>query len=972
MRTLLLFALLTWPAAAFAQDPLTAAPAAPYIGKRIASVRVTTEGRPTADAVVLELVRLRVGEPLAMTAVRETIAHLFTLGRFQDVQIEATGVDDGVGMTVNLIPLHGVSKVSFAGTLGLSEGLLRRTVESRFGSAPPVGRTPEVARMLREQLYPDHGYLRATVRPVAVEEHDPDRTLVTFEIDSGPRARIGQVEIEGEVGGRAAFLRRIGAAPGEPYEPLTITRELTEYADDLRKAGRYQALATFRPFLSEDRTQVDLTVEVDPGPVIAVRFEGDPVPRDRQDELVPVEQERSAHPDLIEDSELRIRNYLAQQGYWKATVSSSTEESDDRLTIVFTVKRGLQYQLSEPIELRGVRALPAAELRPLVASLEPGTVFLASALDAAAAQIQALYRERGFAQVAVSSSVTEQNPTAAGLGQVKPVIVVEEGPRTLVGQITFAGNTEIPAEGLRALIGSATGAAYVVPRLAADRDAIVFEYLNRGFGSVDVQVTPALSEDQSRADLAFMIVEGPQTIVDHIVIVGNTRTNPEVIRRELRFRPGEPLGLEDLIESRRRLTSLGLFRRVQISEIAHGEAGARDVLVTVEEAPSTTLSYGAGIEGTRRLRTGDTGFSEERFEFAPRGFFNIGRRNLGGKNRSINLFTRASVRRNDSSETEDGGLEFNEYRIVGSYREPRPYGFAGDLTITAAIEQGIRTSYSFERQGVTADVLRRLTPSVSVLARYSFSTTRTFDEAGLTDEEQATIDRAFPDVRLSIIAAAISRDTRDDLLDPTRGTLLSIETSLAARALGGELGFLKTYGQALWFYRIPRAPRVVFATRAAIGLADGFEREVPKTDAAGNPIPGETEVVEDLPASERFFAGGDTTVRGFALDTLGTPATISSTGFPLGGNAVVVLNSELRFPVWKSLGAAVFLDGGNVFDRVTNVDVGDLRGTAGFGLRYRSPLGPIRVDMGFKFDRQLLGDALEPRREIHFSFGQSF
>jgi outer membrane protein insertion porin family len=230
----------------------------------------------------------------------------------------------------------------------------------------------------------------------------------------------------------------------------------------------------------------------------------------------------------------------------------------------------------------------------------------------------------------------------------------------------------------------------------------------------------------------------------------------------------------------------------------------------------------------------------------------------------------------------------------------------------------------------------------------------------LSEEDQALIDRQFPRVRLSIISGGMVRDTRDDLLDPERGTFLSAEGHLAARSLGGEVGFVKTYLQGSWFQRLPGPRRIVFATRTAVGLADGFPREAT--------CDGEPCVIEDLPASERFFAGGDTTIRGFALDTVGAPNTISDTGFPRGGNAVLILNGELRVPVWRDLGAAFFVDGGNVFAHVTEFDFGELRGSAGFGIRYRSPLGPIRLDLGFKLDRR----ENEHRTALHFSIGQAF
>jgi len=133
------------------------------------------------------------------------------------------------------------------------------------------------------------------------------------------------------------------------------------------------------------------------------------------------------------------------------------------------------------------------------------------------------------------------------------------------------------------------------------------------------------------------------------------------------------------------------------------------------------------------------------------------------------------------------------------------------------------------------------------------------------------------------------------------------------------------------------------------------------------------DIVTDVPASERYFAGGDSTVRGFVLDRLGTEETINDQGFPTGGNGLVVLNAELRTRYWKGLGAVGFLDAGNVFRRASDVSFGELRPTPGFGLRYRSPLGPLRVDVGFNLDRRLLASGTRERGTVfHISLGQAF
>jgi outer membrane protein insertion porin family len=163
---------------------------------------------------------------------------------------------------------------------------------------------------------------------------------------------------------------------------------------------------------------------------------------------------------------------------------------------------------------------------------------------------------------------------------------------------------------------------------------------------------------------------------------------------------------------------------------------------------------------------------------------------------------------------------------------------------------------------------------------------------------------------------------------------------------------------------------MVVALNAKLGAAQGFPRGVSRTDETGATV---VDVVEDLPASKRFFAGGDTTVRGFSLDRLGDETTISQSGFPTGGNGLIVLNGELRVGVIGPLQAVGFLDAGNVVARAADLDLTNLRAAAGFGFRYRSPVGPIRIDLGFKLDRRELAPGRLERRSVwHISLGQAF
>lgn len=940
-----------------------------YVDLPVRSVAVTIEGRQTTEPALLEAVQTRVGQPLKMSDVRETITHVYSFGRFSDVRVEAERTADaGVALRFDLAPIHTVTQLRFTGQLGLSEGFLRGRTSERFGETPAMGRAGEVAVWL-EALYQERGYLSATVTAAPpVIEHDPDRATLVFDITSGPRTSIVKSTVTGDrLDSGVEIQSRLHIQPGQAYQPGELRTRLGELVTSMRRRRYYQAAANVQtPVFNADRTQVELTVEVQSGPLVRVQFVGDPLPKDRIAELVPVEREGSVDEDLLEDSALRITDYLRQQGYWKAEVKPpERRESAGALTIVFTVNRGRVYRVAPGgVEVTGSPSLAPEDLRPLL-RLGQGDLFVASRLGAIEGAIKQVYRTRGYATAEVATAVNEVEG-----GMVRPVITVKEGPRIVLGRVAIAGDAAVTEERLRAVLAIAPGQAYYGPSIARDRDAMLAFYHDEGFASAEVlvsPVTPTTTAEGAVADITFRVVEGPQTMIEHIFITGNLRTRSSVIERELQIREGQPLGQGALTETRRRLSALGLFRRIQISAVSHGDATARDVVIAVEEARQTTIGYGGGLQIDRVLRSTDNGeAARERYELAPRGFFELGRRNLGGRNRSLSLYSRLSLRPNPD-ETSNNPFGFSEYRVVGTYLAPRALRNYGDLTATAAVEQGVRTGFNFSRKGLTAGLSHQFRPTLRGSARYSFGTTRIFDEQ-LPEEDQLTVDRVFPQVRLSSFSAAILRDTRDDSLEPQHGAFLTADASLAARAIGSEVGFTKTFLQG-FIYRNLGMPHLVFAGGARLGLARPLLRLVTIVGTGGTP---QVVRVGDLPASERFYAGGDTTIRGYALDSVGTEETISPNGFPKGGDAEVVLNAELRIPVRGAVGAALFVDGGNVFAQAADVSLSRLRGSVGFGGRYRSPIGPIRVDLGFKLDRRTIGGRLEPRYALHFSIGQAF
>jgi outer membrane protein insertion porin family len=460
--------------------------------------------------------------------------------------------------------------------------------------------------------------------------------------------------------------------------------------------------------------------------------------------------------------------------------------------------------------------------------------------------------------------------------------------------------------------------------------------------------------------VTFVVHEGPQIFVDHVLIVGNVRTNTSTIEHELQVRSGDRFSLAAITESRRRLTSLGLFRRVDIQELRHGEETKRDLLVTVQEALPTTISVGGGVEGRSRVvQEANSSTAVTQLELAPRASFDVSRRNLFGKNRSASFFSSVSLHpqvTDQSNGTGVAGFGLAEYRIGGTLREPRLLDTAADASVNLVFEQQIRSSFNFARRSLSADIARRLNRTTTVTGSYQLQRTRLFDEL-VSPSDLLLIDRTFTQFLLSSFSGSVVIDTRDDPVDPHHGESASLNGQVAGERIGSEVGFAKAVITGNLFRPVPRATRIVFAANARLGMATGFAND------------------GQLPASERFFAGGDTTVRGFALDQLGVrhaPSqpndTIDQDGFAIGGNGLVILNGELRVPVFGGVTIVPFVDVGNVFARVADIDLTEMRTALGVGLRYKSPFGPLRFDVGFKVNRQP-GESLTA---WFISFGQAF
>jgi outer membrane protein insertion porin family len=961
-----------------------AAPAVAQTPPNVTEVRVEQDGRPVTDPEILALITTIVGRPFSMMDVRESEDHLLkTITRFDNVVVSQEPAEGGVRVIYQLVRRRPIDRVEFRGVLGLGEDQIRRELRDLYGTALPESRVMQAVERVRD-FYRDRGYPSARIEPSIVDRPDMVARTLVLTIDAGARAVIGTIEWDDE-GMPADERPRIRV--GQPYDVIEIRKELDKYLEGLRKKGFYEASAQSGPARFEEAGVV-VPVLLRRGRRVRVVWEGDPLSKADQERLVPVRSEASVDETLLEDWQLAIENDLRGRGYRDAVVDvRRSTPNDPELTITFIVRKGPPYVVSS-IAFSGQQIRNDLELHQEL-GIKEGEPFVQAALAAGVSRIRSVYHARGFNSVAVkpeAAVVPPDNPVEA-TRRVRVAVVIDEGIKQVVGSIAFYGNESTSEARLLELVTMSQGAAFSQVDLNPSRENIVFDYRDRGYLDVNVP-PPRTGAVLDQVNVTFLITEGPQVLVDRIVIDGNERTSRRTIERELTtLQPGKPFGEKLRLDAENRLRELGLFRRVRIDVRRHGSDNRADAVVVVSEADPSMVGGGGGLEISSRLRTRSTGVVEETLEVAPRGFFEIGRRNMGGKNRSINFFARVSAKTEDEVAANgqiSSSYGINEYRVFVTYREPKLFDTPVTGLLTGIAERVIRPSYSFETREGRAEFFGAQVGNVIASLRFSIEKTNTFD-VKVPPEQLPLIDRLFPDVRLSKISASLVRNTRrneisprDNDLDPSSGTFLSADGGFAAKAIGSEVNYVKGLAQGIWYHQVRAPLRTVFVLRGILGAAHGFVPDLPlQQPRVDSDCPFAQQAVQDLPASERFFAGGSTTNRGFSDDRLGDECTITDAGYPLGGSGEIIMNGEVRVSMarvpWGSIAGVAFVDAGNVFARAGDISLTRLRPAAGFGAHFYSRIIPVRAEVGFNLDRrQLSPGVMERGWVLHISLGPAF
>jgi outer membrane protein assembly complex protein YaeT len=854
----------------------------------VSKVFVQVDGRPAWGSLA-DLIPVKAGDLYSPAIVDRVVKQVYRTGLFADVRVDRSGelqVELTFSLTRNLI----VRYVRFQ-RIGVNRSRLNEAMETlRPGSVFLEDRLPKAVEEIKEGLRRE-GYFEATVVASTLKDPNNPRIDVYFRITGWKRYKIRSIEFRGPVGVAVPELeKRMKSRVGNVYVPSRLERDIQSLGAYYTSLGYPRSdiqLAAER--FDDERKAVDIEFEIQPHEKITIVVNGARVPSTL---LAPIWEERIFEEWGLAEGEVRLLSYLRKKGYVYATLKSRIERPENELRVIYDVAPGKKYRI-EKVSFVGLKSFTAQRLREELLVSERTLFFSFLSYDrifALPREIEYFYQAHGFPDVRAELELPR---IAKG---VHAILKVDEGAQKRIQSISFPGAHLFNPEDLLKEVLSVTGGPYFPPNIQRDVGLLENYYLNHGVRGT--KITPRVeSAGENLFALVFEIEEGSPVIIQNILITGNKLTRTSVIEKEIRVTKGAPADASLIQESKRRLERLGVFSEVRTDEVLM-EAGKENLIVTVEEGEANYVGLGLGVETENPVPSSDPLKPQARVtaEYI--------RTNVLGLAAQLSLV---------------GQYSDIERRAIVSWNQPYLFGLALRPALLGWMEREDRTSFTYDRRGVALNLFRPLTANLLLIGTLSWSRT---DLSNLQIPE-TEIDRRLQHYATTLASLSVALDRRDDTFNPEKGYFLSAVSELAKPLFGTESDYWKTFFKFQYFK--PVASRVFFSLLTRVGLAQG---------------------AMSLP--ERFFAGGSNSFRGEFFDYLGPKDP--ETGEPVGGRALFLFNTEMRFPIipsFKELAGGVFLDLGNVFPYMGDFRVENLEAALGFGLRYKTPLGPVRLELAW-------------------------
>ena len=944
-----------------------------------------------------QLLVQKTGEPVDGDKIRASLRALYATGRFSALQVEAEpSQQNGLSLVFVATENYFNGNVNVDGAPAKTNPKPHQLVES---SKLDLGATfsqesvdRSVERMLK--VMADNGYYKATLT-YDLRPHDDTRQMdIDFHVFPGELARVGEVTIEGDTGIPPDKVRSLTKLKsGDKVKQQHVTRALERLREKYQKNDHLEAqVSLIDRHYHPDTNRLDYVFKAEAGPTVAITTDGAKISNRQLKKLVPVYQENSVDDDLLNEGRRNVRDYLQTKGYFDANVEVERQPSPEKnhLNIVYKIDPGVRHKLAA-LRLEGNKYFDSDTIRERIA-IQPSSIILSNGrfsqrlLADDLTIIKNLYQANGFLEVKVAADL--QDDYEGKESQMAVVIKIEEGPQTRVSSLKVIGNNAFPLERLTQLLSCTEGQPYSEVNVASDRDAVTYFYYNHGFPNVqfDAAAAPVPGEPQ-RMQVAYTIVEGEQVFVDRVLVSGRKYTRPYVVNREMRIDDGDPLSQARMVDSQRRLYDLGLFNQVDMAvQNPDGQGPSKDVLFNLQEAKRWTFRYGGGFEfATGNIPT--TNNPQGKTGVSPNGVLEVTRLNMFGRDQTLTMRARVGLL------TRRALIGYDAPRLF--HRERWRFNVTAFYDNTADVN-----TFTSERLDGTLQAEQKYNRATTLLYRLSYQRVSVDPNSLVIDP--TLIPLYTKPVRLAIPSFTYVRDTRDNPIDSHKGSYNIVDLGLATSALGSEANFGKVLVQNSTYYTFKK--RWVFARNTQIGILHPYgTNNFLSPPPMGSKLPTEA---TSVPLPELFFAGGSNSLRGFSINQAG-PRDLQ-TGFPIGGQGLFVNNLEIRTPpvalpyVGDNLGFVFFHDMGNVFDTANHIISGMVQirqpsiakcsaptskatcnfnynpQAVGMGVRYKTPVGPVRLDVGYNLNPTRYPiqkqDTVEILRHInfYFSIGQTF
>ncbi len=952
-----------------------------YQGKRIAEIRYEPEEQPLSKAYLRFIQPLAQGDAFELIKVSEAIEKLFASGRYSDIAVDAQLRGDEIVLTFKTEPSWFVGGITLSGVpdppnAGQLESSTQMLLGSEFTEDDLLSASRNMELVLR-----NNGFFLSSITPRYNYDKPTQQVDIQIGITAGKRARFAEPVITGnlvhpleKVIAAARWKRLLGMFGYQSITESRVQSGVERIRAMYQKKDHLMARVALEKMTYDAETNTAApTIHVDAGPQVHIKADGAKISKGKLKQLVPVFQERAVDRDLLVEGRNNITEYFQSSGYFDAGVDFDTEQvSPQEQLIRYTIDRGDRYKLVH-LEVTGNKYFDARTIRDRFSILPADWLryrngrYSESMLRKDLNSIMYLYRSNGFINVEVKRRI-EQNYQGKEL-DVAVFVEIEEGAQVLVSNLELTGINPKDLPYVQSILNSMTGQPYSPQNIATDRETILNYFFNSGFPDSTFEYSEKPGSQPNTVDMVYAIKEGPRRFVREVIVSGLSRTSEQLVRSRINLHPGDPISQQKMTESQRRLYDLGIFAKVDMAiQNPEGEEREKNILYNLEEASRYSWSAGFGAQIARIGSSGGTNFDAPvgSTGFSPRVSLGLSRTNFLGLGHTFGIKTRISdIQR----------------RATVTYLAPQ---FTGNerlnLTLTGVYDDSrdVRT-FAAKRQEGTVQLGDKVSRSITVQYRLTYR--RVSVDSNSLKITPDLIPLLSQPVQLGIIGATFIQDRRDDPIDSRRGVYNTVDVGFASSALGSQSQFGRLLFRNSTYHRLTKD--VYFARTTTFGILSSLR-------TADTPL--------DVPLPERFFAGGANSHRGFPDNQAGPRDPI--TGFPIGGKALLVSGIELRFPlIGDSIGGVLFHDAGNVysslgkisfrFDQRNMTDFDYMVQAVGFGIRYRTPVGPIRVDFAFapnspRFegfsgtqDQLLLGQGVRiaqriNRFQFHFSLGQAF